>query len=330
MPSTTEPTGFACRVCGEGGVASLPIGAYAPFFRLRVDTRGDRHAIFTRRHSLAVLPSGSGLGERLKQRLMRLARRLSGASQPEFLRTGCNFCQSCRSITPSHEFSYGELEPLYADYRSARYNADRISVEPSYREIAPLVGQHPTERSSRNTGVASFLAPFLPDRRAGLALDLGGSDGRFIPHEVLDHYLQTHILDASDAPVHESLTTRPVRKVARADPAGYQLLMCMHVLEHVGHPRAFVLDAMSQLQPEGLIYLEVPLELQPQTVAQFEARLVDEPLWLHEHINQYDSGSLSQLVRSIDTLRLLAAEHAPVDCGWTQGIVSRVLAQRVD
>jgi hypothetical protein len=261
---------------------------------------------------------------------MRLVRWLGGNGQPEFLRTGCTFCSDCHSVTPTHNFTYAELEPLYSDYRSASYNADRISVEPGYREIAPLVGQHPTERSSRNAGVAAFLAPFLPGRATGLALDLGGSDGRFIPPEVLGRYMQTHIVDTSDAPVHESLVDQPLHKVPQAELAGYQLLMCMHVLEHVGHPRAFVRDAMSHLQPGGLLYLEVPLELQPRTVSQFQARSVDDILWLHEHINQYDAGSVPRLVQSIGGLRMLAQEHAPVDCGWTQGTVSRVLAQRVD
>lgn len=334
--ATPTDVALACRVCGSAHVAALPIGVYAPFFQLRVDVRRDRFALWTsaglieapldlRQAGGIIRRVARGVKRRLNQRLTSIK------APPRLLRTVCHWCAHCRALTPAHEFSFDELLPLYADYRSASYNRDRVSVEPSYASLAPRVGADPRERESRNTGVARFVLPHLPatPRPSARALDLGGSDGRFIPRELVSHYSPTHIVDTSDAVIEPSLASSGVQKVAAPDAGGYDLVMCMHVLEHVGHPRRFVIDAIQHLLPGGLLYLEVPIELDPQTPAQFASRTVDHTITLHEHINQFDTGSMAQLVASIVGLELVATEAADVDCGWTTGRVSRTLARRV-
>ena len=329
----TKPTNAAsirCRVCDCAATSSLPIAAYAPFFRLRVDVGNDRFALYTEGTGLSVHRDRNNLAAKVARRLARVINRFWGTGDREFLRTCVNFCSHCQSLTLSHDYGYQDLEPLYTDYRSEKYNAERISVEPSYRAIATLVGQDEVERTNRNREVARFLQPFLPDRGEGLALDLGGSDGKFIPLEVSSHFFATHIVDTSDAVVSEPLRAQGVRKVPRPDAAGYSLVMCMHVLEHVGNPRQFVIDALAHMKPGGLLYLEVPLELDPRTPAQFQSRIVDQIVPIHEHINQFSATSLPHLIDSIGALSLLRAEHAAIDCGWTTGTVGRCLAQRVD
>jgi hypothetical protein len=103
----------------------------------------------------------------------------------------------------------------------------------------------------------------------------------------------------------------------------------MHVLEHVGNPRQFIIDSLVHLEPDGLLYLEVPLELPPTIGKQFQTRTVDMVVPIHEHINQYSDTSLRALVDSIDMLRVLRTEHALIDCGWTTATVGRCLAQRI-
>lgn len=319
----------SCRVCGSDEVSSLPIAVYAPFFRLRVDTSRDRFALYSAAKGLPV-QGRAGVAARLQRVLARSAGRLRRTQGPAFLRTQCDFCNHCLALTLSHSYSYEDLGPLYADYRSPKYNAERISVEPSYRSIAHLVGQDPRERKHRNEGVANFLLSDLPLADGARALDLGGSDGKFIPPEVLDRFSETHIFDTSEAAVDESLHARGVRKIARPDEGGYAFVMCMHVLEHVGSPRQFVLDALRHLRPGGLLYLEVPLELDPAIPGQFKSRLVDRCVTIHEHINQFSVQSMSRLINSVGGLRLLKAEDTTIDCGWAAGHVGRYLAKRVD
>lgn len=325
-----------CRACGSADVSALPIGVYAPFFQLRVDVRCDRFALWTCTGRIEVppdVPQAGGIVRRIARGLKRRLnqRRTSAETTPRLLRTVCHWCAHCRVLTPAHEFSFEELLPLYADYRSASYNRHRVSVEPSYAALVPRVGADPRERENRNTGVAHFVLPHLPatPRPGARALDLGGSDGRFIPPELTARHSPTHIVDTSDAAIEPSLAASGVQKVATPDAGGYDLVMCMHVLEHVGHPRRFVLDAMQHLLPGGLLYLEIPLELDPQTPAQFAARTVDRTITFHEHINQFDTGSMAQLVASIEGLELVATEATEVDCGWTTGRVGRTLTRRV-
>ena len=331
------PTSVAliCRVCGSADVAALPIGVYAPFFQLRVDVRRDRFALWTCAGRIEAPPDVRQAGSIIRRFAggvkRRLTQRLTSAKAPaRLLRTVCQWCAHCRALTPAYEFSFDELLPLYADYRSAGYNRDRVSVEPSYVSLAPRVGADPRERESRNVGVAQFVLPHLPPARpSARALDLGGSDGRFIPPELVSRYSSIHIVDTSYAVIEPSLAACGVQKVAAPDAGGYDLVMCMHVLEHVGHPRRFVIDAIQHLLPGGLLYLEIPIELDLQTPAQFASRTVDRTITLHEHINQFDTGSMAQLVASIEGLELVATEAADVDCGWITGRVDRTLARRV-
>jgi hypothetical protein len=191
-----------------------------------------------------------------------------------------------------------------------------------------LVGQDPQERKNRNDGVANFLGSHLSLLEGKAALDLGGSDGKFVPLQIVNALEEIHIFDTSDAPVDASV--RNIRKVDRPQHGAYGLLMCMHVLEHVGSPRDFVLDSLKYLQSNGILYLEVPLELDPMIVKQFESRVVDRCVTIHEHINQFDFTSLSHLIESIARLRLVKAEAATIDCGWSTARVGRYLAQCIE
>jgi hypothetical protein len=317
-----------CRICEAPDVSSLPIAIYAPFFRMRVDVEKDQFALYSASGGLRSYASTPVA--KLKRAIAGASARIAKQSPPLFLRTYCNLCAHCLSLTPSHCYSYEDLAPLYVDYRSAAYNADRISVERSYRRIAPLVGQDPKEQKNRNDGVSKFLGSHLSLVGGKMALDLGGSDGKFIPRQVVDALDEIHIFDTSDAMVDESVRMRRVRKVDEPELGAYGLLMCMHVLEHVGSPREFVLDSLKYLEPNGFLYLEVPLELDPMTVKQFELRVVDRCVTIHEHVNQFDVMSLSRLIESISSLRLVKAEAATIDCGWSTGRVGRYLAQYIE
>lgn len=309
-------------------MSSLPIAVYAPFFRMRVDVQKDQCALYSASGGLRSYASTPIA--KLKRAIAGASARFAKQSPPLFLRTYCNLCTHCLSLTPSHCYSYEDLAPLYVDYRSATYNADRISVERSYRRIAHLVGQDPKERKNRNDGVSKFLGSHLSLVEGKTALDLGGSDGKFIPQQIINTLNEIHIFDASDALVDENVRMGRVRKVDEPELGAYGLLMCMHVLEHVGSPREFIIESLKYLQPNGLLYLEVPLELDPTIVKQFESRVVDRCVTIHEHINQFDVASLSRLIESIARLRLVKAEAATIDCGWSTGRVGRYLAQYIE
>jgi SAM-dependent methyltransferase len=299
------------------------MGQYAEFFRLRVDTSKDEFLLYTRTGSITTKPMS----------LAARKRRMSGKPMKETgpvkqLRTYLQACELCHSVTPCHEYSYEDLLGLYRDYRSETYNRDRISVEPSYARIAKDVGTHPLETANRNLAVDGFLRKNASQFSGGDLLDYGGSDGQFLPPFVHERFGTLYVYDPSDARLHPSVDGRKVKKIAVMRPEGYSFITCMHVLEHLGNPRAFTIEALRFLAPGGLIYIEVPLALNKFIRDDFAQNIVDMPIRIHEHMNLFDRMGIRGLVASIADLEMVDDAEDVVDFGWTTGLIGRFLARR--
>ena len=102
----------------------------------------------------------------------------------------------------------------------------------------------------------------------------------------------------------------------------------MQVLEHVGNPRAFVVHASEFVAPGGLIYLEVPHELTQSVGDEFDQRIIDTPIFIHEHLNLFDRMSMRGLIESIEGLELVDDEEEALDIGWIVGNFGRFLARK--
>ena len=249
---------LTCRICGSNETNILPVGEYAPFFRLRVETSKDEFLLFSRADSIQIRPMPF-----LIRALLKIGNILSPPKNKpaKQFRTHMLACTICHTITPCHEYSFDDLLGLYQDYRSDTYNQDRISVEPTYSRIVKDVGAHQLEITNRNAAVDEFLRKNSNYFISGAMIDYGGSDGRFIPPFINEQFDNIDIYDASEAPLHSSVDARKVRKITDPKLGIYSFLTCMHVLEHVGNPRALVIEAARLLVPGGLLYLEVPHEL---------------------------------------------------------------------
>lgn len=257
---------------------------------------------------------------------MAKAMRLWGNDLRNF-RTFLQCCAVCHGITPCHEYSYEDLLGLYKDYRQDSYNKERSSLEPGYRRIAEKVGSDQLELKVRNSAVESFLQRNAACFTGGRMIDYGGSDGRFIPPFALEHFDAIDILDASEASIHSSVENSKVKKIAETNPQNYAFVTCMHVLEHVGNPRAFIVDVLRLLRPGGLIYIEVPLELNLTMREACLQRVIDPTIEIHEHINKYDRTSIRALIDSIEGVEMIDDEEGVIDLGWCRGLVGRFLAR---
>lgn len=317
---------MTCRVCGSHDTSTLPIGQYADFFRLRIDTSKDKFRVFSRASSICVRPMPLPI-----RALRKIGRVLSPKKikQAEPFRTYMLGCANCHAITPYHEYSFMDLQKIYGDYRSETYTRDRISVEPAYAGIAKEIGSHPLEIENRNTALNGFLSKNANHFSGQAMLDFGGSDGRLIPSFIHKQFKEIHIFDPSAAPVHPSVDATKVKKISEPMPEFYSLLTCMQVLEHVGNPRALVVDAKQFVAPGGLIYLEVPHELTLPVHEDFARRIIDTPIIIHEHINLFDRMSMRSLIESIDGLELIDEAEETFDIGWIIGSFGRFLAKKV-
>ena len=243
-------------------------------------------------------------------------------------RTHMQACALCHSITPCHEYSFEDLVGLYRDYRLESYNLDRISVEPSYARIVKDVGAHPLEIKNRNVAVDDFLRKNAGHFASGAMIDYGGSDGRFLTPFMYEQFEKIYIFDPSDAPLHASVDCRKVEKVSIPQPETYSFMTCMHVLEHVGNPKAFVADAVRLLTSGGLLYIEVPLDLTQSVRDDFAQRIIDTPITIHEHMNLFDPTSVRTMVGSITGLELVDDANDIVDFGWTKTLIGRFLVRK--
>jgi SAM-dependent methyltransferase len=318
---------MTCRVCGSNDTSVLPIGRYAEFFLLRIDTKKDNFQLYSRSDSIPVDPIFS-----LPIRALRKATRAFSSPKPRpatQFRTHMQACESCHAITPCHEYSFQDLIGLYRDYRSETYNKDRISVEPDYARIAKNVGSDPIEINNRNTAVDRFLSKNSSHFAGGAMVDYGGSDGRFIPSFAYRQFESIDIYDVSKAPLHPSVDARKVKKIAEPRLEAYSFLTCMHVLEHVGNPRSLVAEAARLLVPGGLIYIEVPLELTQWMREDFARRIIDTPIIIHEHLNKFDRASIRSLVKSIAELELVDDAEDVVEHGWINDLNGRFLAKKI-
>lgn len=314
-----------CRVCGSTNTDALPFGRYMPFFALRVDTAKDPYLLFA---TDTFVSTGEWT---LFERGVRKLRRILGLAKPKPprpFRTYMTGCKDCHTITPSLEFSYEDLSGIYRDYRSDAYNRDRISVEPGYAQLVEAVGGHPLEITTRNSAVDAFLRRNAKHFVRGKMVDYGGSDGRFLTDFMFETFDAIEIFDVSNAPLHESVKDKHVSRTGAPQEAGYTFLSCMHVLEHVGNPRALVLDALRYVAPGGLVYLEIPHELSPQIFSDFSRRIVDGCIGIHEHMNFFDKEGIPRLARSIPGLDLLDSWEQDVDIGWTRGTIGRFLIRK--
>lgn len=148
----------------------------------------------------------------------------------------------------------------------------------------------------RTSRLLRELRSLLPDGRAARVLDFGGGDGRLMASFVeLGHHCS--VIDWCDSPIAgvESLgkTVHDVHKSLRFDA-----IVASHVIEHLVEPRAVLSRLHEMLEPAGVIYVEVPLEIwsrpPPKT----------EPV---THVNFFVPGSLRRLLEN--------AGFAVVRCG---------------
>jgi hypothetical protein len=191
--------------------------------------------------------------------------------------TPIQWCPRCYSTTPVYEFSEQELSPLYVDYRQDSYDRDRLSVEPGYASYGNLKND-PTIRAERDRLSSGFLKRNLEPLDS--ALDYGGGDGWYTPSWVIENFEHTGVLDISPLELVDSRLYR-VTELRNH----YDLILCQHVLEHIGNP----LELMKKLVGCcDYLYLDIPLEgwTEPPPCAT-----------LHEHLNFFQGATIPEVAR---------------------------------
>jgi hypothetical protein len=202
----------------------------------------------------------------------------------------CGLCSNCTYLAPWPEISNDHLLDYYSHYLNAEYKDARIKSQPGYAVVAPLHGS-PQEflirRKAHTELMATILNKYAPLKRLSdlRLLDYGGGDGGIQP--MLD-ISEMHTYDVGDISPPKSF---------------YDVVQCMHVLEHVGNPLATCRDAFECLKSGGLFYVEVPFEFMT-----IEDCLSGNLQNIDEHINKFSINSVRALLEHLSSNILLVEE----------------------
>jgi SAM-dependent methyltransferase len=130
----------------------------------------------------------------------------------------------------------------------------------SYGDNIPSAGESPRRRRQRSSRLYEIVAPHLKGQpRDWRILDFGGGDGR-----LLSRFVETgadcELADYCDKPVEG---VRYVGKDGDALPGEptYDAIICSHVVEHLAEPLSVLRMLVRNLKPDGVIYVEVPVEV---------------------------------------------------------------------
>lgn len=184
-------------------------------------------------------------------------------------------CRTCGLMIYTPRPTSEEIDAKY------RYSVEMGSIAPSKEENI-------RRTRKRQERLYNLIVPRLsrPVRGARI-LDFGGGDGRLLKLFV-EGQAECDIIDYNMNPV---MGVRHIGKTEYDLPeeSVYDLIVCSHVVEHLPEPMATLQKLVASLRPDGVIYVEVPVEV----VGQLPAR--HEPV---THINFFTPESLASLMRN--------------------------------
>lgn len=151
-------------------------------------------------------------------------------------------------------------------------------------DATPSKGEHPERTALRARRVFNILKPHAP-RAARKVLDYGGGDGRLLK-QFVDKGFDCGLLDYSNRPI-AGVTRLGSTEADLAPDARFDVIVCSHVVEHLGSPRECLARLSNVLAYDGVIYVEVPYEVFNQLPANAE------PV---THVNFFTPASLARLL----------------------------------
>jgi hypothetical protein len=249
-----------------------------------------------------------------------------GATRHE---TATLLCSACRHVFLSPTYTEAELDRLYSPECVAETKRQyRESERATGVTWAAQHGLQPAEQQAR-LGAAKACRP----RR--LREIIGQAAAADSIRKILDYGAQTgELTSAFPAPCErfvydknlEAVTdpgVRPLGSPAAVRSQGpYDLIVLAHVLEHVPQPVELLGGLRAALAPEGLVYVEVPLEYCGAVIKR-------RGLALGPHVNFFTRTSLLAGLRQTG-LRPLVIRRAVAPYGECQAAVWQAVARVED
>ena len=224
------------------------------------------------------------------------------------------FCRTCRHLFMSPTFEEEELNRLYSheceietkkQYRKSEHASGKSWIEQN--KIDPLI-QESRLRESKVYRPMRMLrlieaATGKESKSFSRICDIGGRSGELTAEFV---YAQRFLYDKDTSSKSDPgvLVLKSMEEVVQNGP--YDLLVLSHVLEHIPFPVEFIESLNKLLSPEGVIYVEVPIEY-------CGAIIKRRGITLGPHINYFTRSSLRHCVTKsgLGEIKLVQCEIAP-------------------
>ena len=187
-------------------------------------------------------------------------------------------CDSCGMVFAIPMPDPQELSRYNAGYFAQAHGGtptDRVSI--AFHSAVNLLRVAHVENYATARGI-----------RISRVLEIGAGGGHFARHWLGRHAGCRYHAIESDISLHDHLRDLGVELCDTIGSGGVQaatdLVVMSHVLEHTSDPAAFIGDMTAQLQPGGVLFIEVPCR-------DFEYKDMDEP-----HLLFFDKGPLGKLL----------------------------------
>jgi hypothetical protein len=227
-------------------------------------------------------------------------------------------CDKCNFLAPWYEVTDDQLRDYYSYYLDTEYIQARSIFQPGFTELSKFMGST-DEAALRRRQHETYLMPILENYRRSNALesisllDYGGGEGGIQPKA---DWISTSIIEVSS----ENETERRPSLENLNKKQSFDIVQCLHVIEHVGHPLNTCRDLLAYCKDGGLIYIEVPIEF-PGLKAIAEGNLPP----CHEHINKLCQLSISSMLESCD-VQIIEVKSDHVDFLHLEGLTPVIRA----
>ena len=251
-----------CPVCSSDGIAKTP-AFIMPFLSYRIF--GWEPLVINAEHGLRTVSAGTS-----------------------YQLCATSICGNCHLVFCDVRFDDAEMARLYYDYRGSQYTAQRVLFEPDYKATDDYL-RSPVHYLDETT---SYLDQHITEVRN--VLDWGGGDGTNTPLKETGRDIYIYDISfGSDSEIKQLKSSDVTAKMSLE----FDLIMSIHVFEHLSYPLSEVKKMRNMLRTDGYIYIEVPYE--DLVRVGFSKNVVGKnKVHWHEHINFFGHSSLEKLLVS--------------------------------
>jgi SAM-dependent methyltransferase len=235
-------------------------------------------------------------------------------------------CHSCGLIFFEDRFDDREVADLYVDYRGEAYYLARHRCEPWYTRSFNSELGGAREMSDRRRMFHQTIRHYAPADQIDEVLDYGGDRGQLmVGGPGRDHY----VFDISGVEPEAGVVS--ITDKEALGERTFDLVLLCEVLEHVSDPIRVLAGVVGHVKPGGLLYVTVPNREFPvtdipmgawysaylQIILKSRRAILAGDFWstgfrvkfgrvpplgfvkMHEHVNFFDPGSLTRLLRRV-------------------------------